>query len=200
MATVEEKYAAHVQAGFDPARETTLSTSEWIALKVWVQNNPSLRFRRRDELAPGKHFYVYHRKCKAGMFACSLERIDAYSEGQRLSLRSTPEERAARKKDRKVRAVHNTLEYRAAERGLECTLSPSDLEDYIDAPCFYCGAKPADGQSYGLDRLYSGHDYHYDNCVPCCWPCNRAKMALEASEFLDLVARIARYQLKLQAQ
>lgn len=200
MATIEEKYAAHVQAGFDPARDTPLSTSEWVALKVWVQNNKDLRFRRRDELAPGKHFYVYHRKCKAGVFACSLEKIEQYLAGQRLSLRSTPEERAARKKDRKVQASLNALEYKSAERGRDCSLTPRDLEDYIDAPCFYCGTKPADGGSHGIDRLFNGHGYHYDNCVPCCWPCNRAKVDLETSEFLDLVARIARHQLKLHAQ
>lgn len=199
-ATIEEKHAAHVRAGFDPARETPLSTSEWVALKVWIQNNPSLRFRRGDYIAPGRYFYVYHRKCRAGMFACPLETIAAYREGQRESLRATPEERAARKQARKVRAIHNTLEHKAAERGLECSLSPGDIEDYIDVPCFYCGAKPAAGRSHGLDRLYNGNDYHYDNCVPSCWPCNHAKMTLEASEFLDLVARIARYQLKLQAQ
>lgn len=200
MATTEEKIAAHVAAGFDPFRNTTLTTAEWLALRMWTRKNPELRFRQGDLLAPGKYFRVYQQTCRSGVYCCPAEKLVEYRESKRRCITSTTAERAARKKARKARSGLHAFESRAAARGRCVSLSEQDLQDYVGAQCFFCGVLPAAGTAHGIDRLFNGHDYHYDNCVPCCRRCNLAKYTLEANEFLDLVARVARYQLKLQAQ
>ena len=63
----------------------------------------------------------------------------------------------------------------AARRQLPCDITFSQYTTLIGGGgCHYCqGSLPATG--HGLDRKDSDLGYTFDNCVPCCWDCNRVK-------------------------
>lgn len=78
--------------------------------------------------------------------------------------------------------------------------------------CYYCGRAPhrtfntantagkrivsQEQRDYGnftyngLDRLDSSKDHSPDNVVPCCYDCNRAKMAMSVDDFIAHIERI----------
>lgn len=85
----------------------------------------------------------------------------------------------------------------ATIRGAPWELSPDEAVRLITAPCHYCGTPPRtrirDTSFYrnGIDRKDNSKGYTKDNCVPCCWRCNRAKNILSADEFIELARGIA---------
>lgn len=55
--------------------------------------------------------------------------------------------------------------------------------------CFYCqSALPTQG--YGIDRVNSELPYTFENCVPCCKFCNKAKGSLTSEEFIKQIRKI----------
>ncbi len=56
-------------------------------------------------------------------------------------------------------------------------------------PCTYCGASP--NPFSGIDRYNNAEGYTESNCVPCCTPCNRAKLASTAEEYISRCIRVA---------
>lgn len=42
----------------------------------------------------------------------------------------------------------------------------------------------------GIDRIDSSKDYTLDNCVPCCFICNRIKNKYDLNTFFDKVEKI----------
>lgn len=47
----------------------------------------------------------------------------------------------------------------------------------------------------GIDRLDSEKGYVKENCVPCCWDCNRMKQTLTEQQFLKKVEQIYNYRM-----
>lgn len=97
----------------------------------------------------------------------------------------------------------------AKQRGLRFSLSVADVERISQSICHYCGeapfrpiAKNWAAQTYphfrwnGIDRLDSTKDYTLDNVVPCCFPCNRAKLTMTSAEFLEWVVRVYNHNRK----
>jgi 5-methylcytosine-specific restriction endonuclease McrA len=65
----------------------------------------------------------------------------------------------------------------ARKRGVECTITEEEYEKLVESgKCFYC-RRPLGSSGHRLDRKDSNGDYTVENCVPCCWTCNRAKGA-----------------------
>lgn len=76
----------------------------------------------------------------------------------------------------------------------------------ISQNCFYCGKPPSQIAKdedengdvisetiiyrVGIDRVNTNEGYHFDNCIPCCFNCNRAKSNLSQEDFLELVKSI----------
>jgi hypothetical protein len=91
----------------------------------------------------------------------------------------------------------------AALRGHEYALSDEQCRDLLRRNCHYCGSggsnmKQADtfnGRYHynGIDRVDNTKGYLFDNVVPCCIDCNRAKRTMGYQEFLDWVARVYRH-------
>lgn len=86
----------------------------------------------------------------------------------------------------------------AKQRGLPFELSKEQFRKLVFKDCYYCGEPPmnvtkrhSDEVRYnGVDRLDSLQGYIEGNCVPCCVVCNRMKMDLSLSVFLERVQRI----------
>lgn len=75
------------------------------------------------------------------------------------------------------------------------------------SPCFYCTASPGSVMKShskhseyiynGLDRVDSSRSYTIDNVVPCCEQCNKMKLDIPQSDFLEAIHRIATYSLEV---
>ena len=98
----------------------------------------------------------------------------------------------------------------AANRDIPMNLKFEEFNQLIGQDCFYCGAKPTIHESLidrsnksepmlkhnGIDRLDSTIGYEKDNCVPCCYICNRAKAQLNTKEFLAHIEKIYNHRIK----
>jgi hypothetical protein len=63
----------------------------------------------------------------------------------------------------------------AKARGVACTITEEQYYKLVaSGKCFYC-RRALGTTGHRLDRKDSTGDYTVKNCVPCCWPCNRAK-------------------------
>lgn len=97
----------------------------------------------------------------------------------------------------------------AANRDIPMNLKFEEFNELIGQNCYYCGAEPVVHESLidrsnksepmlkhnGIDRLDSSIGYEKDNCVPCCYICNRAKAQLGTKEFLAHIKKIYDYRI-----
>lgn len=94
----------------------------------------------------------------------------------------------------------------AKKRNLPFLLSTKEFKDIIDKNCHYCGTKPSQIQltknkksKYlynGIDRIDNNKGYTIENCVPCCWICNRAKLNMTYNEFIAWINQLVIYRAK----
>ena len=89
----------------------------------------------------------------------------------------------------------------ATKRNLEWQLKYDMFLIITSDNCHYCGVKPS--QTYrananfgngnyiynGIDRIDNKKGYFINNCVSCCWICNRAKLDLSYNEFIEYIER-----------
>lgn len=80
----------------------------------------------------------------------------------------------------------NSINSNAKTRHYQMNLTRDEIKEYLYKPCFYCGCKNA----MGIDRIDSNKNYTKDNCVPCCFICNRMKNKYDLHTFLDKVEKI----------
>lgn len=121
-----------------------------------------------------------------------------------------------------MKAFYNTYKSTAKLYSREFDLTLEQFINIASKPCVYCGFEGVDKGiplrknretartnrnmkakiniedfhyiANGIDRVDSSIGYRIDNCVPCCRPCNVAKMNRTAAEFLDHANRIVDYQ------
>lgn len=86
---------------------------------------------------------------------------------------------------------HATLE-NLKERNLQMLLTKEQFHKLLDAPCYYCGSI----ENVGVDRAFNNEDYTVENCVSCCWTCNKMKNNSDADRFLNVVEKIFNYRVK----
>lgn len=103
-----------------------------------------------------------------------------------------------------VASMHNLYhQYRggARRRNRSFDLSVDEFSIITQQNCFYCDDEPKQisnrggklNGSYiynGIDRLDSTKGYSFDNCVACCWTCNKAKSKLSLEEFYNWVNKV----------
>lgn len=80
----------------------------------------------------------------------------------------------------------NSINGNAKTRHYQMNLTRDEIKEYLYKPCFYCGCENA----MGIDRIDSNKNYTKDNCVPCCFICNRMKNKYDLHTFLDKVEKI----------
>jgi len=71
----------------------------------------------------------------------------------------------------------------ARRRGLLWGLADRTAIRMFSQPCHWCGHVPIGRSFNGIDRVNSEPFYRKHNCVPCCWPCNRAKASMTAEQW-----------------
>lgn len=90
---------------------------------------------------------------------------------------------------------------RAAEyRGYSWNLTKEQVKEISSRRCYYCGASPQyEGRKRitngrykynGIDRVNNNLGYFWENVVPCCYVCNKAKHTMNKNEFLSWIKRV----------
>lgn len=74
----------------------------------------------------------------------------------------------------------------AKKRGYAFDITADFYCMLIEDKCYYCGDAPAKG----VDRFDNTVGYTPENCVPCCYWCNRAKMDGTWEMMLEKVKKI----------
>lgn len=94
----------------------------------------------------------------------------------------------------------------AKRRDLIFDLSLSEFEGLVKAPCYLCGAEPQPkalcrAKYYhkeilfnGIDRINNKLGYTLENTRPCCTRCNKMKLDLSYSEFIEHLKKVLVYQ------
>lgn len=80
--------------------------------------------------------------------------------------------------------------HRAKKRNREFTITFDEFKEFIHQPCHYCGHNET---TNGVDRKDNIKGYIKDNCLPCCFACNKAKLDTPYDEFLSWVQKVCKY-------
>jgi hypothetical protein len=80
----------------------------------------------------------------------------------------------------------SSIKGNAKSRNINMQLTDNEIYNIIQKSCYYCKEKEA----FGIDRIDSTKDYTIDNCVPCCFICNRIKNKYSIDVFLDKISKI----------
>lgn len=108
------------------------------------------------------------------------------------------------------RAGFNNLVYEykhgAKSKGLEFSLTNTELETLFASNCFYCGLPPRQIQKAatgkgsfvynGIDRKDNAIGYTSENTVPACRTCNFAKNTLSIGEFIEWLDRVQAHRME----
>lgn len=78
----------------------------------------------------------------------------------------------------------------AKVRNLKWDISNEEFDILQSQVCYFCGKDPLNG----IDRLDNNKGYILDNCVSCCTVCNRAKLAMSETEFLQWILKVSKYR------
>jgi hypothetical protein len=99
-------------------------------------------------------------------------------------------------------ALYQNYEHGAKERNFIFELTKEQFREITQKNCYYCGIEPKQEnyckrgrcngfyQYNGIDKIDSSMGYTLDNCVPCCFQCNRAKDTYTQEQFLQWIKRI----------
>lgn len=103
--------------------------------------------------------------------------------------------------------AYGTYKHVAKKKGRAFVLTKDEFRELVTSNCHYCGAVPsrvakahyastAERSSFlynGIDRRDNERGYEKDNCLPCCYTCNRAKRELSYKEFTEWLQTIANF-------
>jgi hypothetical protein len=99
--------------------------------------------------------------------------------------------------------VYRQYKYQAKVRSLEFCITKEHFKTLTKGNCYYCGVEPRQlGNSAkrcspyiynGVDRKDNKQGYTVENSVPCCKVCNKAKLAMSLSQFMEWINRLISY-------
>jgi len=91
----------------------------------------------------------------------------------------------------------------AKSRNYPFNLTLIQFTEITSKVCFYCGSTPTQTRVTermngaviynGIDRYDNSLGYEYNNCVPCCGFCNRAKFNKTAKEFNFWITQLVNF-------
>lgn len=141
-------------------------------------------------------------QCKRSYFKCkcnrcgsiTVVRTDRFGKGKYIPkscsncINNLQKEIADKKykQDRPERYRINSIKSNAKSRNYKIKLTDDEIKELLHKPCFYCGEENANG----IDRVDSTKHYTKENCVPCCFICNRMKNKYSIDVFLEKIKQI----------
>lgn len=79
----------------------------------------------------------------------------------------------------------------AIKRHKVITIDFDAFSTLVQSPCYYCGHATSE-ETNGIDRMDNSIGYTTDNCVSCCWTCNRMKHVSSIEFFIEKCAIIVK--------
>lgn len=133
--------------------------------------------------------------------SCGCYRIEQ-SRGAQAEARRKPPGVRARNKIMYVYKRH------AKNAGREFSLTVEEFTELTSANCHYCGRPPTrthipdhrpgrTSTSYdynGIDRRDSSLGYVPENCLTCCYECNRGKSNMDYDEFIEYLNTLVAFR------
>lgn len=185
---------------------------------VWHDNNIGNKI---NELTIGQQiekrgdfFYVL---CTC---SCGIEkfiRLYNLASGKAISCGHTSyasehQAKRSRKQDPQLTTIKRL--YKSYKREPGDTLTLEEFIQLSQKQCYYCGSPPLKSYNYftapdykkvasqfsiengtyvwnGIDRIDSSLPHIFDNCISCCYICNRAKSNMSVKEFYAWIAKIS---------
>lgn len=99
-----------------------------------------------------------------------------------------------------INILYRSYKRVANKRELVFSLDKEQFRKLIFDNCFYCGSKPNSPKRIinynGIDRVNNKIGYVIDNCVTCCYICNRAKSNLSLTDFKKWIKGLIEFQSK----
>lgn len=101
--------------------------------------------------------------------------------------------------------MYNKLKKRAKLRKIYCGFTYAEFLHFTSVTtCSYCGEKivwepfpvrkQRYSQAYNIDRIDNSKGYSLNNCVVCCWKCNKLKGSFLPNDFLSQCQKIAAFK------
>ena len=101
------------------------------------------------------------------------------------------------------KSIISRYKYHAKDRNYNFTLTNKQAIKILVSNCHYCGEPPSNiawstnkhASFYynGIDRIDNTKGYIINNCVPCCYQCNRCKSDLPYDEFMKWIKKVSKY-------
>lgn len=165
-----------------------------------------LRFGDSELLRFDEDYAVF--KCKCGDTFQKLK-YKPYSEAMKNMMCSACRHKNRVQPHQAERQIFRRVASDAKNRNLSFDISLEWFIIAIHIPCHYCGSADANsalvtlhdesGKPYripyrynGIDRMDNSIGYVEDNCLPCCFICNRAKRDMGYFEFEEYLINVAR--------
>lgn len=96
-------------------------------------------------------------------------------------------------KRRDIKHIFSIYKCNARNRNLSFDLTFEQFKTFWNQNCSYCNTNI---KTIGIDRVDSSIGYSLENCVSCCFTCNRMKMADSKEDFLIQIEKIYKYTIK----
>lgn len=104
-----------------------------------------------------------------------------------------------------INRIFSLYKRKAFVRNRSFSLSKEEFKKIVLSDCNYCGREPSNvlkrlkskklQLNYnGIDRFDPTKGYDKDNCVPCCYYCNHAKLDLTFDQWMSHIKKIISYQ------
>lgn len=93
-----------------------------------------------------------------------------------------------RKRRQTVEGKFSVYKSSSRVKNLEFTLTFDEFKSLIESSCHYCGNND---KLVGIDRKDNLIGYNVENCLPCCWACNRFKGKKNYNEFIARCKKIS---------
>lgn len=94
--------------------------------------------------------------------------------------------------------IYIQYKYGAKRRNIPFDLDIDDFNILIHSNCHYCNKELSNVINIksilyrynGIDRCFNYDGYNIDNCIPCCYECNKMKMKMDIDYFLQKIKDI----------
>ena len=156
---------------------------------------------------PNKKAYFSKYKCECGKDFLSTK--SAVKNGKTRSCGCYRKNRLGNQRklsDPKASTINSILHrYKndAKRRGFVFELTSDIFRALVDSNCHYCGSAPANKAKVphkldiylynGIDRKDSLLGYNQNNCVPCCFVCNKLKGSIAYQDFIAHIHNISNF-------
>lgn len=151
----------------------------------YLKNRERLKERRKQRYQENKEKELeqskkYHKEHKEEI----AEYLKEYQIKNKNKLSKYKKEYYSQMHGRSLRLVEHYKREDAMHNRGECTLTAQWIIDNIfSKTCVYCGE--SDWLKLGCDRKYNELPHTEDNCVPCCFDCNRKKNTMNYDEYIQ---------------